>query len=399
MTSDAAAIVSDQPGSFAWGVWNKRHPILIKQIRDAYPYPVEIQQALETLLQETISDDIQRLPPDAHDYALWQEWDRGWYGGSWLSAPFLWAESYFYRRLLEAVGYFRPGPWHGIDLFGPAKQAELATPVVASELAALDEVAGMPLASQRRALLAAALWGNRADLGFRITASPEGPATELVADDSARMWSLLDAAPGSGAGTGTGTGTGTAGPTVHLITDNAGRELLADLILVDHLLTTGAATRVVLHVKPQPYYVSDATGSDVLAVLRRIMTAPGTAATTGHRLWTALADGIITLRTHAFWCAPLSYRDLPPDLTAELSQATLTILKGDLNYRRLVGDRAWPPTTPFAELTAYFPSPVAALRTLKSDVAVGLTPETVAKLDATGTAWRTSGEYALIQMR
>ncbi|MEY9856588.1 hypothetical protein ABH935_002192 [Catenulispora sp. GAS73] len=386
MTSDgaAAAIVSDQPGSFAWGVWNKRHPILIKQIRDAYPYPPEIQQALEALLEETISGDIQRLPPDAHDYALWQEWDRGWYGGSWLSAPFLWAESYFYRRLLEAVGYFRPGPWHGVDLFGPAKHAELATPVVASELAALDEVARMPLASQRRALLEAALWGNRADLGFRITASPEGPATELVADDSARIWSLLDASPA---------------PTVHLITDNAGRELLADLILVDHLLTTGAATRVVLHVKPQPYYVSDATGSDAVAVLRRIIAAPGTAAATGHRLWTALTDGTITLRTHAFWCAPLSFRHLPPDLAADLSQATLTVLKGDLNYRRLIGDRAWPPTTPFAELTAYFPSPVAALRTLKSDVAVGLTPETVAKLDATGGAWRTSGEHALIQMR
>jgi hypothetical protein len=42
---------------------------------------------------------------------------------------------------------------------------------------------------------------------------------------------------------------------------------------------------------------------------------------------------------------------------------------------------------------------VATLRTLKSDVAVGLTPGTVAKLDATGEPWRTSGEYALIQMR
>ena len=77
---------------------------------------------------------------DAHDYALWQDWDRGWYGGPWLSAPFLWAESFFYRRLLEAVGYFRPGPWRGVDLFGPAKQAELSTSAVASELAALDGV-------------------------------------------------------------------------------------------------------------------------------------------------------------------------------------------------------------------------------------------------------------------
>lgn len=382
--ASGAAIVSDQPGSFAQSVWTKRHPILFQQIRDAFPYPPEIQQALDALLAETLSGDIQPLPPDAHDYALWQDWDRGWYGRPWLSAPFLWAESFFYRRLLEAVGYFRPGPWHGVDLFGPAKKAELGTSVVASELAALDDVTGLSLADQRRALLTASLWGNRADLGFRITAAAEGPATDLVADDSARLWSILDAAPD---------------PDVHLVADNAGRELLADLVLVDHLLTTNAAARVVLHVKPQPYYVSDATGSDVLDVLRRIRAAPGDVAKIGQRLWTALSDGTITLRTHAFWCAPLSFRHLPPDLAEELSHATLAILKGDLNYRRLVGDRAWPPTTPFAELAAYFPAPVAALRTLKSDVAAGLTPESVAKLDATGSAWRTSGENALIQVR
>ena len=51
-------------------------------------------------------------------------------------------------------------------------------------------------------------------------------------------------------------------------------------------------------------------------------------------------------------------------------------MKGDLNYRRLVGDRLWPPTTPFADVTAYFPGPVAALRTLKSDVIVGLDART-----------------------
>jgi hypothetical protein len=384
VASAAPAIVSDQPGSFAWGVWNKRHPLLIKQIQDALPYPSEVRENLDALVEETISGTIQRLPADLHDSALWEEWDRGWYGGSWLGAPFLWAESFFYRRLLEAVGYFRPGAWRGIDLFGPAKRTELNTSAVQTELAALDDVASLGLAEQRRALLLASLWGNRADLGFRITAAAEGPATDLVADDSGLIWSLLADA---------------SDPVVHLVTDNAGRELLADLILIDHLLTTGAAARIVMHVKPQPYYVSDATGTDVLDVLRRITDTPGAAAKAGHRIWAGLADGTISLQTHLFWCAPLSFRHLPADLTAELSAATLTILKGDLNHRRLVGDRVWPPTTPFTELTAYFPSPVATLRTLKSDVAVGLTPDTVARLEATGTAWRTSGEYALIQVR
>jgi len=50
---------------------------------------------------------------------------------------------------------------------------------------------------------------------------------------------------------------------------------------------------------------------------------------------------------------------MPADLRTELADAAVTILKGDLNYRRLVGDRHWPPTTPFAAVADHFPSPVA----------------------------------------
>jgi hypothetical protein len=91
---------------------------------------------------------------------------------------------------------------------------------------------------------------------------------------------------------------------------------------------------------------------------------------------------------------------MPADLRAEFAAATLTIMKGDLNYRRLVGDRRWAPTTPFADVTAYFPGPVAALRTLKSDVITGLDARTEAALVAAeGQRWRTGGTHALIQVR
>ena len=59
---------------------------------------------------------------------------------------------------------------------------------------------------------------------------------------------------------------------------------------------------------------------------------------------------------------------MPADLAEEFAASSLTLLKGDLNYRRLVGDRPGRRATPFADVTAYFPGPVAALRTLKSDV-------------------------------
>lgn len=46
----------------------------------------------------------------------------------------------------------------------------------------------------------------------------------------------------------------------------------------------------------------------------------------------------------------------------------------------------------------HFPSPVAALRTLKSDVVTGLPEAAVRELDDTGEAWRTSGRYAVVQV-
>lgn len=79
--------------------------------------------------------------------------------------------------------------------------------------------------------------------------------------------------------------------------------------------------------------------------------------------------------------------------------ADLVLLKGDLNYRRLVRDQHWPSATAFASATSYFPAPVAALRTLKSDVLVGVDDALAQVLDASDSGWRTSGRYAVIQTR
>ncbi|MFF7631708.1 damage-control phosphatase ARMT1 family protein [Kitasatospora sp. NPDC008050] len=382
----APVILSGVPGSFAWGVFHERHPKLIRQVLDALPYGPTQRAAVEDLLAESTSGVLQPLGPDAHDHQQWLAWGEGRFGRPWGEAPFLWAESYFYRRLLEATGYFRPGTWQGIDPFAPFKNAELAGPAVDAELAALGDLPALSAEKRAEVLLASALWGNRADLSFQITA-PAGDDTRpsaLIADDSPLLWSTLAAA---------------STPRVCVIADNAGRELLPDLVLVDHLLTSGLATEAVLYVKPFPYYVSDATTADVLATVRRLRAAPGQEAeATGRRLWQAMNNGTLTVRTHPFFCAPLPFHAMPADLRAELAGATLTIVKGDLNYRRLVGDQLWDPTAPFAERAGHFPTPVAALRTLKSDVVVGLDGAVVARLDATGEHWRTSGTYGLVQV-
>ncbi len=385
-TSDAPTITAAVPGSFEWGVFHERHPKLIRQVLESWPYTSAEQAMLQQLLVESTTGVLEPLPEDAHDRDDWLAWGEHLYGRPWGEAPFLWSESYFYRRLLEAVGYFGAGAWRGVDPFAPVKNAELTGPAVDEELSAIAEVTEGSGDQQHDALLVAALWGNRADLSFQLQAAAAGARQEgLLVDDSSMLWSALRSQDN---------------PMVCVVADNAGRELLADLVLADSLLTQRLAAEIVLYVKPYPYYVSDATMADVLSVIQRLRTEPRPQiGRIGDRLWHSVRSGRLKVRTHRFFCAPLAFHDMPDDLAAEFATANMTLMKGDLNYRRLVGDRYWPATTPFNETVGYFPSPVAALRTLKSEVVVGLRSVQVAELDATGQRWRTGGGYALIQVR
>ncbi|GAA1761469.1 damage-control phosphatase ARMT1 family protein [Luedemannella helvata] len=369
--ADVPEILSNVPGTYPYGVWRRRHPRLLARIRDAHLYPPHLRDALDALCEETVQGVITALPRTAHDHGTWDAWCREHLGKPWPDAPFLWAEGYFYRRLLEAVDYFRPGPWFGHDPFGFLKTEDLQG--YAPE--PLDD--DLPEPERAQQLLLGSLWGNLNDLGFKVGGEHAGAdAVGLVADESAAVWGVLRR---------------DAGLALVVVADNAGQEIIADLILIDFLLATGRAGTVALHVKPQPTFVSDATTSDVHTALR-LLPAP-----VADRLRAAAGAGRLTLDTHAFYCAPYPYDRAPADLLATFAAADLTILKGDLNYRRLVGDRHWPATTPIVTAAGYFPGRFVTLRTLKSDALVGVAPDTLAALDATGEPWRTTATHALVQ--
>jgi len=384
---DEVPTITGEPGSFARAVLEQRHPAIVDQVRSTHPYGPEQHRRLDRLLAEALhgvvepperATDADERWPDRRSWAAWLE---PWRGLTWFHVPFLVAESWFYRRLLDAVGFVEPGPWRWVDPFAPPK---------VSELRLLAPLAAPPEHADREALLAASLWGNQADLGFQLVARAAavggaargvaGRDGEVIVDQSARLWELLDA----------------GGLRVAWICDNAGRELVADLLLVDRLLADGLASSVTLHLKPLPYFVSDATARDFVDCLEALGAAGGGAAVA--RLRSGALSGALTVAADPFWCTPLELRDRPARLDRELSAADLVILKGDLNYRRLVGDAVWPPTTPFAEVVQ-LPGRVAVLRTLKSDVVVGLDPATVAALDPGSPGWRTDGRHALVQVR
>lgn len=87
------------------------------------------------------------------------------------------------------------------------------------------------------------------------------------------------------------------------------------------------------------------------------------------------------------------------DLWSELSNGSkLIVVKGDLNYRRLVFDCHWPPTTPFPDALGPFrPAPLVALRTLKAEVVVGLPPGTAEAVAEVDKQWLVDGNWGVVQ--
>jgi hypothetical protein len=93
----------------------------------------------------------------------------------------------------------------------------------------------------------------------------------------------------------------------------------------------------------------------------------------------------------------LVFWEIPEELKSELAQSSLIFSKGDANYRRFLGDRHWPFTTSFQDIVCYFPAPLVALRTLKSEVAAGLQLEQVERLSHEDPEWLTNGQWGVIQ--
>jgi hypothetical protein len=105
---------------------------------------------------------------------------------------------------------------------------------------------------------------------------------------------------------------------------------------------------------------------------------------------------------HPFWCTGYTFWELhseAPDLFLHLSRSDLVFFKGDLNHRKLTYDCAAPASTPFdiaiGPMASAAGAPkVCSLRTIKSDVVVGLeSEETAERLDKEEPGWKISGKY------
>ncbi len=374
-------IRTDESDAFAHHTMQVRVPRIIRETQEANPdYPADIQRALNEL-REGLQNNA---PIPAIDDPVWTNLYAQHEGETWLNSEWFFAEIYLYRLLVEAVRWYEGGR----DPFAPKKIDEIRSGALRQ---ALEYALAVPQDEARLSeLLLHSLWGNRIDLSHSASASHGSTASEddfLVDERQAVVDHLLAHEPGE----------------VHIVMDNAGTELAMDFALVDGLLD-GLAERVILHVKRHPTFVSDATYNDVLTFLSE-MTGRGdltkgfgeAGKEVGTRLQSALLDGRLLVEPDIYWNSAWFLWQMPPRFQSFFARAALVIFKGDANYRRIVGDARWKPETPFAQVASYFPAPLLALRTLKSNAVVGLPPGMAETLDGIDADWRTNGRRGVAQ--
>ncbi|XP_022117258.2 damage-control phosphatase ARMT1 isoform X1 [Pieris rapae] len=217
-----------------------------------------------------------------------------------------------------------------------------------------------------------------------------------------------------------------------IVCDNSGYELFTDLCLAHFLIAQKVVQKVRFHVKKIPWFVSDVTPRDFKYVIgscangnykREIPpeTKPepaegeAPAETEPPRVISAdslrqlgeqwekfVQDGVFEVLSDDFWTSPHVYKDMKrydPDLYRKLQFATCVLFKGDLNYRKLLGEKNWNPMTGFEPaLQGFMPAPVAALRTVKADLICGLPKGKADQLNALDAKWMEKGDYGVIQV-
>ena len=380
-------IMTSEPGSFARRTIVERKPAIIADVLSGLSNHKQVAKRLRDLQSEISRGHVTPPPAGIPLYYEWlAEWQQ-WEGRTWLEIPWYFAEAYFYVRLLSAIGYFE-----GLvgDPFEDQKRVLLGhCGAILPSLGRTQEAVSRLAPPQAFAALARrSLWGNRLDLSnVAITDRHRHDPShlddaDLVVDHCPAAYETVSFAPGR---------------PVTFLCDNCGPELLADLHLADWLLRN-ATGQVILEVKPQPFFVSDAMPKEVEAMLQFLAHSDEPEARRlAVRLERAIGEERLLVRSHPFWTGPHHYTRLPADLAACLAASSLVISKGDVNYRRFLEDRQWPFQTPIEDIVDYFPASVLLLRTFKGELAAGLDDDSVRRLAREDPEWLISGRHGVAQ--
>lgn len=432
--------------SFAFSTCQKRWPIIIQNAIDDVAETVEkskdeelidqgkiIQTELLSLKDELTNDgEIKLFNEDSvpglksFDNTL----QKLGFKITWLTGPWLYLECYLYRKI--NLFFIKKSKWNNYDIFEKLKREtfksssfgiyelairykQLHDEITKIGKEKLDQEALKILFTE---FVDISLWGNATDLSLLANATLEDIKSvqgaearkkselNILTNDLSKAWDQL---------------INSSTKRVDFILDNAGFENFTDLILTLFLLDTGLSNEVIFHCKTRPWMVSDTMIKDfpiLLEDLANIDWFPE------HR---AEMDFLISqlnkyhksshlkLVDHEFWTIDLEYWNINENETqfggAEvfelLKPSDLIIVKGDLNYRKLTGDRQWLRSTPFVKGIGSLSTnglKILALRTCKADVCLGLPLGKDEELseywrslgNEVGELWCSSGKWAVI---
>ncbi|CAI8500693.1 unnamed protein product [Hanseniaspora opuntiae] len=231
--------------------------------------------------------------------------------------------------------------------------------------------------------ISVSLWGNATDLSLltnldltdlqdlQSKESRMSNESKILVDDTLAAWEHIKKSDGK---------------TIDIVCDNAGFEVFSDILLAFFLIDFKVCEKVVLH-----------WGQDNKSV-----------AAIGEKLNDFLSSGKIAMNDNEFWTYYHNYWhlshadshagketfDVLKQVLKSFEETKMVIFKGDLNYRKLCGDRMWPKTTSWeAAIGRNIPAnelikdesdkvvyelqkfPMLSLRTCKADVMVGLKSE------------------------
>lgn len=181
------------------------------------------------------------------------------------------------------------------------------------------------------------------------------------------------------------------GHQIDIICDNSGDELFSDIYLAVFLLEFDFAKKIVLHLKPVPFFVSDATMDDFAKLV--FLLTPGNR---NSKLTKLLQSRQIEVSNETFWAEPKYFDEIPHE---KFKKTHLIIIKGDLNYRRLVGDYNDDKQQSLSarNMCCFHNTPVIVFRVLKSDVLCGVDPVFESMAKNADPEYKKSGKWGIIQ--
>jgi hypothetical protein len=300
-------------------------------------------------------------------------------GYTWKNGPFIGLEQYFYHKLLELGGYYESRKDNKPDFFSVIKNRNVLSKkdkMIETIGGSRNLFYGNDLRESAGILLNMTLGGNLADLS-QINELTKNPV-ELLLDDTEKFLKGLPRYI-----------------RVDIILDNSGEELFADLLFAKWLVQNAGVKNVFLHFKAAPYFVSDATINDYRFLAETLRDGGETGADFIDDLDRLIKSENIQLCKNECWTDYVDYKRLPSTVMEDLNRSSLLVFKGDLNYRKLVGDYHWEYSTKTTNILNYLKTDVLILRVLKSEVVTGLAPEITARFS--DTSWLTSGKYGIIE--